>query len=187
MMSAQDVVRALVPTYPPSGSDVERAGFLDGEDDTDNYSIWGDCLNLVGRTCCKMRVCFVWRVKLCWRPSQPCSHPPQMHTATVFWLPATTPCVVLFHTHSPRPSCNPLLQNTTPGERGHSPAVKSAEESIIKFFDHNKVNNCFQKHAAMLLAAHGVTGREGEVLRARLCLSTQAWPADSTHCLMPPT
>jgi hypothetical protein len=31
VMSAQDVVRALVPTYPPVGSDVERAGFLDGE------------------------------------------------------------------------------------------------------------------------------------------------------------
>jgi hypothetical protein len=30
VMSAQDVVRALVPTYPPTGSDVERAGFLDG-------------------------------------------------------------------------------------------------------------------------------------------------------------
>lgn len=30
VMSAQDVVRALVPTYPPVGSTVERAGFLDG-------------------------------------------------------------------------------------------------------------------------------------------------------------
>jgi hypothetical protein len=30
VMSAQDVVRALVPTYPPVGSNVERAGFLDG-------------------------------------------------------------------------------------------------------------------------------------------------------------
>lgn len=30
-MSAKDVVRALVPTYPPVGSTVERAGFLDGE------------------------------------------------------------------------------------------------------------------------------------------------------------
>lgn len=30
-MNAQDVVRALVPTYPPVGSTVERAGFLDGE------------------------------------------------------------------------------------------------------------------------------------------------------------
>lgn len=29
-MSSQDVVRALVPTYPPVGSNVERAGFLDG-------------------------------------------------------------------------------------------------------------------------------------------------------------
>eukprot|EP00775_Hariotina_reticulata_P011679 gene11679-11822_t len=30
-MTSQDVVRALVPTYPPVGSDVVRAGFLDGE------------------------------------------------------------------------------------------------------------------------------------------------------------
>ncbi|KAF8069396.1 hypothetical protein HT031_001511 [Scenedesmus sp. PABB004] len=31
VMSAADVVRALVHTYPPAGSSVERAGFLDGE------------------------------------------------------------------------------------------------------------------------------------------------------------
>eukprot|EP00878_Enallax_costatus_P024166 GHUV01025765.1.p1 GENE.GHUV01025765.1~~GHUV01025765.1.p1 ORF type:complete len:470 (+),score=125.94 GHUV01025765.1:256-1665(+) len=31
VMNSQDVVRALVPTYPPVGTDVERAGFLDGE------------------------------------------------------------------------------------------------------------------------------------------------------------
>jgi hypothetical protein len=31
VMTSQDVVRALVPTYPPVGSNVERAGFLDGE------------------------------------------------------------------------------------------------------------------------------------------------------------
>lgn len=31
VMTSQDVVRALVPTYPPVGSKVERAGFLDGE------------------------------------------------------------------------------------------------------------------------------------------------------------
>lgn len=30
-MSARDVVRSLVPTYPPSESQIERAGFLDGE------------------------------------------------------------------------------------------------------------------------------------------------------------
>lgn len=30
VMDSQDVVRALVPTYPPVGSNVERAGFLDG-------------------------------------------------------------------------------------------------------------------------------------------------------------
>jgi len=33
-MSAQDVVRALVPTYPPCDSAVERAGHLDGMTDT---------------------------------------------------------------------------------------------------------------------------------------------------------
>lgn len=31
VMNAQDVVRALVPTYPPMGSNVERAGYLEGE------------------------------------------------------------------------------------------------------------------------------------------------------------
>lgn len=31
VMTSQDVVRALVPTYPPVGSNVVRAGFLDGE------------------------------------------------------------------------------------------------------------------------------------------------------------
>lgn len=31
VMSSQDVVHALVPTYPPVGSNVVRAGFLDGE------------------------------------------------------------------------------------------------------------------------------------------------------------
>eukprot|EP00882_Tetradesmus_deserticola_P020479 GHRQ01022126.1.p1 GENE.GHRQ01022126.1~~GHRQ01022126.1.p1 ORF type:complete len:497 (+),score=187.27 GHRQ01022126.1:565-2055(+) len=31
VMTSQDVVRALVPTYPPVGSKVERAGFLNGE------------------------------------------------------------------------------------------------------------------------------------------------------------
>ena len=30
-MNGKDVVRSLVPTYPPYGSSIERGGLLDGE------------------------------------------------------------------------------------------------------------------------------------------------------------
>ena len=44
VMCAQDVVRALVPTYPPVGSNVERAGFLDGEHSVLQAGLTGGCV-----------------------------------------------------------------------------------------------------------------------------------------------
>jgi hypothetical protein len=67
VMTAQDVVRALVPTYPPVGSTVERAGFLDGEGRSKSFdqdllrvllvficigTAGGPSLALTSTTCC---------------------------------------------------------------------------------------------------------------------------------------
>lgn len=120
-MSAQDVVRALVPTYPPVGSTVERAGFLAGESPqgANPGSASATSTSMPG-TLFKLMV----------------SCQTSLHGTTGRLTCACTPTAIHAHSHPSGAALVPFC--ACPGERGHSQVAQTAHDAIISFFDHNK-------------------------------------------------